>query len=256
MAEELHWEESMLENLAHAVAFPPTPDLRAAVLARLEAPRPRSAWPSAWRFAAAGAAIALLVLIGVTALSRDVRDAVAGFLGLRVEGEQIELLPTPPAGTTPTPFPTPASGTLQFSTFAREVSRAEALASGVPLRLPQSLGEPARYWRMNSGPGLVIADYGDIQVWLMRYEGDYFIGKGIVGGGEVIHEVEVNGAPGYWVRGGERVVSVRSASGTVVAGTTRTVTAAALIWSEDGLYTRIEGAGSLEDALRLAAEMD
>ena len=89
----------------------------------------------------------------------------------------------------------------------------------------------------------------------MPYEGDYFIGKGLVGGGENVEEVEVNGNPGYWVSGGERLVSVRSSSGAVVSGTQRTVTASALLWSAEGLYSRIEGAGSLKAAMELAAEM-
>jgi hypothetical protein len=200
-------------------------------------------------------AVAVFAAALVVTLSTDARDAVAEFFGLGVRGEQIEVLPTPGAGTTATPFPTAPQGGARFEAFAREVTRAQVAALGIPMRLPGSLGEPDRLWHIDGGPDIVIADYGDIQVWQMVYEGDYFIGKGIAGGGDVVQEVRVNGHPGYWVRGGERIVSIREADGRVVTGTQRTVTASALLWSAGNLYTRIEGAGSLEAALDLAGEL-
>jgi hypothetical protein len=254
VAEET-WEEPMLEELARAIVFPPEPDMRSAVLARLAAGGQPSGSPApAWRFAVAGLAVVIAVAAFTVAISRDARDAVAGFLGLAVEGERIEVLPTPPAGMTATPFPTIAS-TGDFEQFARKVTAEEAATHVGALQLPGSLGEPRALYAITGGPNIVIADFGAVQVWQMPYTGEYFIGKGINGGGTVVQEVRVNGHPGYWVSGGERLVSVTSSSGNVLTGTQRVVTASALLWSADGLYHRIEGAGTLEEAMRLAEEI-
>jgi hypothetical protein len=252
--EDIHWEGPMLEGLARAVAFPPAPDMRSAVLARIAAEPPRRSQAPAWRFALAGVAVVIAVAAFTVVLSRDARDAVAGFLGLAVEGERIEVLPTPPAGMTATPFPASADPN-DFEQFARRVTTEEAAIHVGALQLPASLGEPAALYAITGGPNIVIADFGSVQVWQMPYTGEYFIGKGINGGGTVVQEVRVNGHPGYWVSGGERLVSVTSTSGNVLTGTQRVVTANALLWSADGLYHRIEGAGTLEEATRLAEEI-
>lgn len=255
MAEETRWDEGMLEELGRTMVFPASPDLRGAVLAQLSASGERGPAPRT-RLVLAGAVAVVLAAAVVITLSREARDAVADFLGLAVEGERIEVLPTPPAGVTATPFPSPLPVQSQLDRFARQVMPDEAAVTlGLPLRLPGSLGEPRAFWAIAGGPGIVIADYGEVQVWEMRYTGEYFIGKGIVGGGTVVQQVDVDGSTGYWVSGGERVVSVAGASGTPVASTQRTVTANALLWSADGLYRRIEGAGTLEEAMRLAREM-
>ena len=245
----------MLEELARAVTFPTAPELRGAVLARLHDP-PQRRGATTLRLALAAVAVAVVAGVLVAGVSSDARDAVAEFFGLGVRGERIELLPTPPGGIDPTPLPTSSPGGPEFELFATEVTRIEGdSVLGLPLRLPSSLGEPESYWRIVGGASIVIADYGDVQIWQMPYEGDYFIGKGIVGGGANIEQVPVNGHPGYWVSGGERLVSVRTSTGDVLTGTQRTVTASALLWSADGLYMRIEGAGSLEAAMGLAGEM-
>lgn len=256
MAEDTRWEEGMLQDLARAITFPPEPDIRSAVLARIAKESPRAVQTPAWRFAFAAVAVVIAVAVFTAIVSRDARDAVAGFLGLAVEGERIEVLPTPPAGMTATPFPTSASADPNdFELFARKVTAGEAAIHAGPLQLPASLGEPDALYSVTGGPNIVIADFGAVQVWQMPYTGDYFIGKGIHGGGTVVQEVRVNGHPGYWVSGGERLVSVTSATGNVLIGTQRVVTANALLWSADGLYHRIEGAGTLEEAMRLAGEI-
>ena len=251
----MRWEEAMLEELARAVTFPPAPDLRPGVLARIERAPARGAPLPAWRFVVAAVAVVTVVAALSLLVSRDARDAVAGFLGLAVEGERIEVLPAPPPDTTATPFPT-AGPTPDFEQFARKVDRAEAERLAGPLAVPRSLGEPSGFYLVTGGPDIVIADFGTVQIWQMHYTGEYFIGKGIHGGGTVVQEVTVGGHAGYWVSGGERLVSIASvASGAPLVGTERTVEANALLWASDGYYHRSEGAGTLEEAMRLAAEM-
>jgi hypothetical protein len=144
---------------------------------------------------------------------------------------------------------------VALETIATRVSRSEAEQRS-RIILPASLGEPDAYYALQEGLPIVVIDYGQVQIWEMEYFADeYFIGKGIVGEGTVVEEVTVNGKPGYWVAGGERIVTVNRSDGTPVAGTQRTVSANALLWAEDRLYRRIEGAGTLEEAMKLAGEM-
>jgi hypothetical protein len=83
------WELEMLEDLARAITYPATPDLERAVRSRLGTARRARAFPS-WRLAMGGLAAAAVAVGVVLMASKDVRDAVADFLGLAVEGERIE----------------------------------------------------------------------------------------------------------------------------------------------------------------------
>lgn len=251
MAEGIGWEEDMLQELARAVAYPATPELRSRVAARIAAPV-NTTRPGAWRLAA-GAVAALVLAAALTlVVSRDAREAVADFLGLGVPGERIEVLPTPPAGTTATPFPTP----VLLGSIAQKVTSEDAIrVSGIAPRLPASLGAPRSYFLLGSNPAVFVADYGQLQIWEFALADEIFIGKGLIGGGDVVQPVTVNGKPGYWIKGGERIVTVIGPDGKERSGTQRTVLEPALVWAEGGLYRRIEGPTTLDDALALAAEM-
>ena len=244
----------MLEEMGRSMVFPPTPDMRAGVLARL-APEPVRQRPTFGRMALAGAGVVVAVAAAATFASNDAREAVADFLGLGVRGERIERLPTPAPGVTATAVPTPETGTAGIEGIATRVTRAEVIAAGTSLVLPASLGEPSGYYAVYGAPPVFVVDYGHIQIWEFPYEEDYFLGKGIIGDGTVVQELLVDGHKAYWVSGGLRVVTVNNSDGSPIAGTQRSVTANALLWSADGLFRRIEGAGTLEEALELAAEM-
>src|SRR5512142_1951253 len=83
--------EARLTALADAVAFPPTPNLTAAVRSRLE-PRPRSQRRWVW---ALGAALLLAITGGVVAVPQA-RETVAGWLGIKgVSIQRVEHPPTP-----------------------------------------------------------------------------------------------------------------------------------------------------------------
>lgn len=244
------WEVALLEELGPALAYPPTPDLAGRVLASVERPAPRHPGTKKWR--AAGLALSALVLVAalVALASRDARDAVAGFLGLGVAGERIEVAPTPRPGETTLPSPQP------LARYGERVSRRDAVTlAGFEPRLPASLGEPRGFYVLLDGPTVIVADYEEIQVWEFPL-GTALIGKMIgVDGGAVVSTVRVNGADGYWISGGKRVVAVLDPQGTPIARTQRTTGSNALVWAAGGLYRRIEGAETLEDALSIAAEM-
>jgi hypothetical protein len=243
------WEIEMLEDLARAVAYPPTPDVARAVVRRLGEPGERRAVPS-WRIAAGGVAAGLVAMALVLAVSKDARDAVAGFLGMAVEGERIEVLGAP-SGTTPTPLPTQVA----LERTAERVTLEEAVVrAGFEPVLPSNLGVPVAVYLVGS-PETIVVDYGAVQVWEFQLADKIFVGKGVTGGGDVVAPVAVNGKPGYWITGGERIVTIVRADGTPMAGTTRTVIENALVWADGGLYRRIEGPKTLEEAQAIAESM-
>src|SRR5688500_7095536 len=100
--------ERALADLAASLELPPTPDLAAAVSARLEqapAPTPvrRRWWPgglAGWRRLAVAGLAAVLLAAAVLVASPGTREAVARRLGLRGIGVQIGG-PPPPTATTP-----------------------------------------------------------------------------------------------------------------------------------------------------------
>jgi hypothetical protein len=100
--------ERALTDLAASLELPPTPDLAAAVSARLErAPAPVRLSPATrarrwlgglggWRRLAVAGLAVLLLAAAVLVASPSTREAVARRLGLR--GIGVELGGTPPAG--------------------------------------------------------------------------------------------------------------------------------------------------------------
>ncbi|MEO8538567.1 MAG: hypothetical protein ABI577_02420 [bacterium] len=244
------WEMALLQEVPFDALFPPTPELHASVLSGIARTSPS---PNArWRYALAAAALVLGIAFATLLSSRQARDAVASFLGLAVDGERIEIAPTPLPGQTPPALPS----ALTPPQLGERASRDEAaLLAGFQMILPGSLGAPAGYYAIFEDRNITIADYGAIQIWEFPLN-SALVGKMVsVTGGTIVRAQVVNGQDGYWVSGGERLVTVENASGTPIAATRRSTTSNALIWADRGLYLRIEGAGSIEDALRIAAEM-
>lgn len=248
MTEE-SWEIPVLEQLGSAMVHPPTPDLRPAVLARI-VPSHRSRAPLRASIAVV-AALVVGVLLTIL-VSREARDAIAGFLGLSVEGEHIEVAPASPAGQTPTALP----GPLGPAKLGERVSRAEAVAlAGFEPRFPPSFGEPHGYYVIFQNRNVVIADYGELQIWEFPLDTAAIAKLVFVSGATIVSEQMVNDRPGYWITGGERLVTVENGQGTPIAETQRMATGNALVWAEGGLYYRIEGVRSLEEALRIAEQL-
>src|SRR5215217_4358201 len=101
--------ERALADLATSLEFPVTPDLAAAVSARLEqapapAPARRRWWPAGlvgWRRLAVAGLAAVLLAAAVLVASPGTREAVARRLGLRGIGVQIGGPPPPTVTTRP-----------------------------------------------------------------------------------------------------------------------------------------------------------
>ncbi len=245
------WEQAMLERAAQEVAYPPAPALTAAVLARIsEAPAP-APWRSRPLALALGAVVALVIgLSGWLLVSRDLREAVADFLGLAVENERITILPPPPAGTTPTPFPAPQRPE-QFATPVTAAEAARGLAF-VPA-LPDGLGQPRAYYlvRFLEQP-VVILEYGEFDLWEAA---SVVFEKGFVFSKEttILEQLTVGGKPAYWLGGGGHIVRVIGPDGKEVAGSERTVDGNTLVWRGALLNYRLETRTlTKEEALAIA----
>ncbi len=229
------WERELLERAAREATYPPTPSsLAMAVFARLDSPQHRPG-RTARAFMTVGvtAAVIVLAFVGSLFVSKDLRGAVADFLGLAVENERIEILPAPPAGTTPTPFPTP----VRLDDFATPVA-----ATGLPFPpdIPTGYGEPRGYYVVRYlDRDVVILEYDKFTLW----EADSVVfEKGLVFSKtvRVLEQLTIRGAAAYWIDGGGHIVRVVDGSGKEVTGSVRTVEGKTLVWRNGGRNYRLE----------------
>jgi hypothetical protein len=245
------WLATLLEEAT--VEFPTTPDLAPGVLAAIrEDPVPQPAWGRrGWAVAIAATAVIVLV----TALSiRESREAIAEFLGLAVEGERIEILPT----EAPEDLPEPQD----LEDFARPVGLDDIAALvGFAPALPNGDAPGAAYYLEYTdmqpegplGKPFVVLDYGHYHIWQSTTAG--LVGKGVYLGGEVVVEPAALGDGAYWITGGPRLLVVELPGGVAIAGSERTVDANTLVWYEDDRYYRIEGDVGLDEALAIAESL-
>jgi hypothetical protein len=269
--------EGALADLAAALEFPPTPDLAAAVTARLgEAPAAAPAPPSpaararrrlaglaGWRrLAAAGLAVVLLAA-AVLVASPGTREAVARRLGLR--GIGVELGGPPPPTVTTTP-----GGRLELGLGDRVTLEEARRRVAWPVLVPAAagLGQPDAVYvneAVPSGgrvdlvyrarPGLPPSPFTDVGLLITEFQGQptpEFLKKVTVMG--VVEQVTVGGEPGYWFSGEPHFFTYRDAAGTLREEQTR-LAGNTLIWQRGDLTLRLEGELPKEEAIRIAESM-
>ena len=263
--------ERALADLAASLEFPPTPDLAAAVSARLDegsartpAPAPRRwTWPAGWRRLAVAGLAAVLLAAAVLVASPGTREAVARRLGLR--GIGVELGGTPPPTVTTTP-----GGRLDLG-LGRRVSLEEARRRvSFPVLVPGTggLGQPDAVfvsevvppggrvdlvWRAR--PGLPASPFTDAGLLLTEFRGEptpEFIKKVAVAG--QVEFVEVGGEPAYFFSGEPHFFTYRDSAGNFREEQTR-LAGNTLIWQRGELTLRLEAQISKEEALRIAESM-
>jgi len=260
--------EGALADLAASLEFPPTPDLAAAVTARLdEAPapapaRPRRGRPRWRRLAVAGLAAAVLAA-AVLVASPGTREAVARRLGLR--GIEIRIGgPPPPTATT-----RPAER-LDLGLGERVTLEEARRRVGFPVLVPGTAGlqrptavfvgaGPPSGGRVDlvyrARPGLPASQFTDVGLLLTEFRGQptgEFIKK--VTGAGLVEEVEVEGEPGYWFSGEPHFFTYRDADGILRDEQTR-LAGNTLIWQRGDLTLRLEAQIPREEALRIAESM-
>lgn len=284
--------ERALRTLGTELAYPPTPDLAAAVGRRLAAGRDvpgQSPW--AWfsrpvpRRLALALALLLAIAAATLAVSPRAREAVAGRLGIPgITIVYVSPSPTvPPTATasaapaatpalpTPTPIPpaTPASagerlGLGQRATLDEARARVPfpVLVPTLPaLGAPDEVyvGEPpvggqvALVWLAR--PELPQAAETGVGLLITQFRGDLDPGfiKKLVGGRTTVQFLSVGDAPGYWIQGDPHEFFYTNSRGTFVERTR--LAGNVLLWARGGVTYRIEGARTLDEALRIAATM-
>lgn len=241
--------EAHLDEVAAAVDYPVTPDLGQSVLAAIEGEpasrRPALGW--APRFAVA-AALAVLFLVATIAVP-SARTAVGEFFGL-VEGERIEVLPTPLPGVSPTALPTAAP----IESFGTPFTL-EAVATAVGFEPAFADGQPpdAVYLVDYEGVAVAVLQYTDYDLWQTRATDYGYFGKGVPVT-NTIETPDVGGQFGYWISGGSYVVRFINADGEEVVGSRRTIDRNTLIWQGgSGTFYRLETSLTLDEALAIGA---
>jgi hypothetical protein len=215
-----------LGHLATAIAWIEPDDLPSAVRRRLAEPaRPRRPWP---------VLVAAAVGIGGVVAS----PAVADVFGVReVEVKVVDRLPV--AAAEPD--------------LGRAVSLDAAAASvDFVIRRPTVLGPPDGAY-VGSPPGGVTLRWREPAVLVTQHPGDLAgVVKTTVESSRAL-PVQVDGVAGLWLTG-PHVVTYVDTDGRTVAEPPRQA-GNTLVWSEDGVVTRIEVDGPLRGALDLAASL-
>jgi hypothetical protein len=244
-----------LVDLAAALDWPPTPQLAAVVGAAIRsapAAQPRWTLRPLRRGLLLGLAAALLLA------------GLAAAIGFALGGLRITFGGPPPGSPLPEQLVlerafgerVPLDEVAQRLDFEPFAPTAEEL--GTPdfayVAEPPSGGSLALIWGDRAG---LPADPGTgIGVVITEFSAtlgpDSF--EKLIHQGVVLQTVSVNGAPGYWIEGGEHYYFYRDANGQVVDDTLRLV-GTALVWGQGGLTLRIEGAPTPEDARRIAESL-
>jgi len=234
--------EAALFDLGTAIRFPSTPPLVAGIAAHLVA-RPRAGW---WpRFGSLQGSLVLAV-VGLLAVG-----GIAGAIGIGIGAIQIRFADG-------TPLPTPLASVANRG-YGTQTTLAQAQAAvRFAIRLPAGgeLGPPDAVFLADVPKGgTVTLVWGELVVTQFSADiGPDTLEKMITSGTRV-EPVSVNGQAGWWIEGGTHAFFYRDVDGNFVDTSLRLVTSA-LIWEADGLALRVEGAPSLEAALRVAVSLE
>jgi hypothetical protein len=218
------------------VEWPETPDIAAAVSARLVAPPPRRRWwvaRPAWQIAVAAVALVIAIVMAVP----PTRAAVLDLLGLRsVRIEHREPRP---------------------STFGRRIAVGDPVTLAqarrqFPLRVPAALGPPDAVY-LSTNPARVDMVYrGGPLVTELRATVTPVIQKAI-GAAAKFERLRVDGDPAYFISGAKHGFAY------IPAGTQeplyedqRLAGNTLLVERADGLLLRIEGKLDRAEAVRIA----
>ena len=233
--------DAALRELAPDIIFPPTPDLRASVAARLRAPaRPRWWAPAAWPRAIALAVIVTLLLA-----------ATATALVIAVPGLRLTFLPTLPS-------PQVTSEPLATRLALGDPIPPETVEAGVPAVLGRPdeayvAGDEVLSLVYAAGDGLPELAGSEIGLLVQVIDGalDRDRVEKLVVEGVTITAVNIEGAAGFWIEGPPHLIRYEGAEGTDRSQPTR-LAGDSLVWEAGGVLYRIESGLGLPETLRIA----
>ena len=211
--------------------------------------RPAAGWRPARRGLLLGL-IAALLLVGAAAA-----------IGIALGGLRIISGGPPPGSPLPDALVLERGFGEPTTLEAAETALGELLVPELP-----TLGEPdhvffdertqsaALIWSGRDGlPADPGTDLGIVVTQFRAGIGPETFEKAIRGGTRV-ERVAVGSTTGYWIEGGEHFFYFRAADGDVLETTIRMV-GTTLMWEQDRLTVRIEGAPTLADAVQIAESM-
>lgn len=263
--------ELALRDLATALVVPATPDLASAVGVRLRGEvglhrpdlarttRRRPIVRSLWRSLAVAAALALL--------------AVGAVLGVRHAMQLLEIGFGPGPTVAPSLAPSASDGRAPGTRLGLgpTVTLDDARdATDDPILVPTLLGSPDVVFLGDSRlrgqvalgyrprPDLPAATTLDgLGLLVTQNAGSFDEGlafKLLRAGLAEVEPVDVDGAPGYWITGEPHVFWYLAPDGSFIEESERRV-GDTLAWERGGVLHRVEGAGSLGQALAIARSM-
>ncbi len=236
--------ERELQELGRAIAFPPTPDLTGAVRGRLAASAPRR---YAWRRVAVVALALVAVSVGALMAVPQSRSAILEWLGLR--GVSIERTTTrPDAPERPIDL---GLGEPQSLDDVRE-------QAGFPVAVPEDPGSPddayVGPWQGGTAASLIWRDdEGRPELLLTELRAgldEDFVMK-LAGPETTLERVAVGGSTAYWLAGRPHEVLYTGPNGELLLDTVR-LAGNVLLWQRGDVTFRLEGAETLDEALRIA----
>jgi hypothetical protein len=243
--------EDRLLDLGTAIAFPATPALSEAVAERLRQPRRsfRLGRPLSRGMALAFAATVLLV-------------GIAAAFAVGVGGLRLTF------GPAPSPLPSFVAGPgLGDPTTLAEARGDVTFALRVPALV--ELGDPdlvyladppvggavtLLYGERTSFPADLATRIGLIVTQFRADIGPELFEK-LIDSGVRVTASKVGDANAWWIAGGDHFFFFRDATGQVVESTLR-LAGDTLIWEEGGVTYRVEGASTLEGAVRVAESLE
>ncbi|MEX0785956.1 MAG: hypothetical protein WD939_04910 [Dehalococcoidia bacterium] len=240
--------DGLLRQGAPSFAYPPTPAIADAVVARVRAEQPRGLagvfdWLRGPALRPALAALAVVaVIVGSLLAVEQSRTAIAEFFG--VGGVKVDR--TPLAGPTPL--------ALSPDSFAEPATIGEVQARvGFPLRFYMEGGAPANIDRVylgdtNSTAPYAIFVYPEFDLYQREFG---FFGKGGLDP-SLIQDIGFDGTPAIWIEQGGHIAESYDAQGRLLVESRRSVDRATLLWERDGVTLRLETGLSQEEAIDVA----
>jgi hypothetical protein len=243
--------DDRLRTVAARTVYPPTPHLRARIVAALDAPSPaatpvrRPPFAFGARAAIAAAIVVLAAAIAAALAVPSSRSAVADFFG--VEGSKIDIVPTnAPPPVAPTGIPAAAQ-----RTSIDDVGDAIGFSPLLPADREPREAYVVRYGTQD----VAIVRYDEFDLWETRLQPESYFGKE-ADPRLTVTDTFVGGAPAHWVSGGPHFVGYVDAAGNRIESSERIVETSTLIWNNGDTFLRMETDLSLEEALRIAESLE